>query len=104
MNTEIESLFLAQYVPIVQKKQRLMGEDCLAIAFHIMDDLRAKGKSQEYLRDAASTMIYTFNGMLNPKMEESDMDDMIDGLVRGGMLMRGVASTTYDQLKQEGYI
>jgi hypothetical protein len=104
MNQEVKILFELAYKPVVLKRKRLMGQDFLAVAFHLMDELKKQNNNPAFIQEAATTMVYAFNDMLNPKMSQYDMQDMIDSLVHGGMFIRAAAEASYEELKRLGYV
>ena len=104
MNNEVELLFEMAYLPVAQKRQRLMGQDFLAVAYHLMEELKKQNSNPVFLEDAAKTMVESFNNMLNPKMSRDDMDGMIDYLAHGGIMIDAIAKKAYRELQMLGYV
>lgn len=104
IDSEVKILFELAYIPVAQKRNRLMGQDFLAIAFHLMEELKKRNNNPKFIHIAANTMVQTFNDMLDPKMSEYDLQNMIDTLVRGGLIIRGVAESAYKELQDLGYV
>lgn len=104
MNSEVKLLFEMAYLPVVQKRQRLMGQDFLAVAYHLMGELKKQNSDPDFIEDAAKTMVESFNGMLNPKMSRDDMDSMINSLAHGGMFIGAAAESAYAELQRLGYV
>lgn len=93
MEEEVKMIFELAYLPIVAKNQRLNGEDFMRTAVPIMNELSKQLKDESEnsknskLRNAAYTMVHTFNNMLNPKMPNDQCEDMINMLSGGNPIL-----------------
>lgn len=93
MDEEVKMLFELAYMPVVHKNQRLNGEDFMRTAAPLMNELSKQLKNESettrnaYLKKAAHTMVHTFNNMLDPKMPNSQCDDLTKMLSGGSPLL-----------------
>lgn len=91
------------YLPIAFFRQRLNGQDFIGVSVCILDYLREQPNvNEDDIEIAAHTMVHSFNDMLNPKMSENELDDLVQMLVNNGPLTRMMAKQ--NQAENDSYI
>jgi len=88
MNDAVKLLFEMAYLPVAQTKNRYNGGDFLKVAVELLDDIRKNTNSTNEIKDAATTMVYCFNDLLNPKLTAQECDGMINLLVENNPMIR----------------
>lgn len=89
MDKEVKVLFDAIYLPVASKKGFYNGTDFLKSAFQIMDEVRKETMDDEKIKLAAFTLVKCFNDLLNPKMTNSECNDIMHILIKNSPISRG---------------
>lgn len=100
MDQEIKVAFEMAYLPVAQLRQRLNGQDFIGVAVPIMDCVRNQTSGGKKIREAAKTMVYSFNDLLNPKLPHDQLENMVNILVKNGPMVRLIAQQNQAEYKQ----